>query len=60
MLDLVGNPEDRVSRDTAQCNSKKFKLQPHTGRRGGLVVERRTPERKVGGSIFTQIAVLYP
>ena len=29
-------------------------------RRGGLVVERRTPERGVGGSILTQVAVLYP
>ena len=30
------------------------------GRRCGLVVERRTPERKVGGSIVTQVAMLYP
>ena len=30
------------------------------GMRGGLVVERQTPERDVRGSIFTQIAVLYP
>ena len=30
------------------------------GRRGGLVVERLTPEREVGGSILTQVAVLYP
>ena len=30
------------------------------GRRGGLVVECRTPEREVGGSILTQVAVLYP
>ena len=30
------------------------------GRRRGLVVERRTPEREVGGSILTQVAVLYP
>ena len=29
-------------------------------RRGSLVVERRTPEREVGGSILTQVAVLYP
>ena len=29
-------------------------------RRGGLVVERRTPEREVGGSILTQVAVLCP
>ena len=28
--------------------------------RGGLVVERRTPERVVGGSILNQVAVLYP
>ena len=27
-------------------------------RRGGLVVERRTPEREVGFSILTQVAVL--
>ena len=37
-------------------NSNMF-YQIH-GRRGGLVVERRTPEREVGGSI--QVAVLYP
>ena len=30
------------------------------GRRDGLVVERRTPEREVGGSSLTQVAVLYP
>ena len=30
------------------------------GRRGGLVVERWTPEREVGVSILTQVAVLYP
>ena len=30
------------------------------GRRSGIVVERRTPEREVGGSILTQVAVLYP
>ena len=30
------------------------------GRRRGLVVERRTPEREVGGSILAQVAVLYP
>ena len=30
------------------------------GRLGGLVVERRTPEREVGGSILTRVAVLYP
>ena len=30
------------------------------GRHRGLVVERRTPEREVGGSILTQIAVLCP
>ena len=29
-------------------------------RRGGLVVERQTLEREVGGSILTQVAVLYP
>ena len=29
-------------------------------RRGGLVVKRRTPEREIGGSILTQVAVLYP
>ena len=27
---------------------------------GGLVVERRTPEPEVGGSILTRVAVLYP
>ena len=30
------------------------------GRRVGLVVERRTPEREVGGSILTRVAVLDP
>ena len=30
------------------------------GRRDGLVVERRTPEREIGGSILTLVAVLYP
>ena len=29
-------------------------------RRGCLVVERRTPEREVSGSILTQVAVLFP
>ena len=29
-------------------------------RRGGLVVQRRNPEQEVGGSILTQVAVLYP
>ena len=29
-------------------------------RRGGLVVECRTPERGAGGSILTQVAVLCP
>ena len=28
-------------------------------RRGGLVVERRAPEREVGGSILTRVTVLY-
>ena len=28
------------------------------GRRGGLVVEHRTPEREVGGSILPQVTVL--
>ena len=32
----------------------------NTGRPGGLVVERWTPEQEVGGSILTQVAVLYP
>ena len=30
------------------------------GRHHGLVVERRTLEREVGGSILTQVPVLYP
>ena len=29
-------------------------------RRGCLVVEHRTPEREVSGSILTQVAVLFP
>ena len=33
---------------------------PQYRRRGGLVVERRTPEREAGGSILTQVAVLCP
>ena len=28
--------------------------------RGGLVIRRRTQEQEVGGSILTQVAVLYP
>ena len=35
-------------------------LMHKVGRRGGLVVERRTPERGVGGSILTWVAMLYP
>ena len=34
-------------------------LLPKIGRCGGLVVERRTLEREVRGSILTQVAVLY-
>ena len=30
------------------------------GRRGGLVVERRTTDREVGGSILTRVALLHP
>ena len=30
------------------------------GRRGGLVIERRTPKREIGGSILTQVAMLCP
>ena len=30
------------------------------GRRGGLVVERRIPEREVGDAILTRVAMLYP
>ena len=29
--------------------------QPTFGRRGGLVVERQTPEREVGGSILSRV-----
>ena len=29
-------------------------------RHRGLMVERRTPEREVGGSILNRVAVLYP
>ena len=32
----------------------------YIGRRDGLVVEHQTPEREVGGSILTQVAVLCP
>ena len=44
----------------------KFKIEEVDGlhylcrRRGGLVVERRMPEREVVCSILTQVAVLYP
>ena len=34
--------------------------QSRPGRCACLVVERRTPEREVGGSILTQVAMLYP
>ena len=37
-----------------------FVYRDDSGRRRGLVVERRTPEREVGGSILTRVAVLYP
>ena len=33
------------------------KSQDHCRRRGGPVVERRTPEGEVGGLILTQVAV---
>ena len=34
-------------------------LMRKVGRRGGLVVERRTLEREVGGSILTQVTMSY-
>ena len=45
---------------THSCRSSILLDSLHRGRRGGLLVERRTPEREVGGSILTQVAVLYP
>ena len=36
-----------------------LEMQYKKGRRGGLVVQRRIPEREVGGSILTQVALLY-
>ena len=38
----------------------KFVSLSAVGRHGDLVVERRIPERKVGGSILTQVAMLCP
>ena len=35
-------------------------IKTHRGERGGLVVESRTLEREVGGSILTWEAVLFP
>ena len=40
--------------------SASYFITSETWRRGGPVVERRTPEREVGGSILTRIAMLYP
>ena len=40
------------------CTSSEYLL--YIGRRGCLVVECQTPEREDGGSILTQVAVLYP
>ena len=38
----------------------QYEISSGVGRRRGLVVELRTPEREVGGLILTQIAVLCP
>ena len=71
-LRLCRTPEDMISRDAAHvllCVQKYTNRQyGHVAsqnrlvfprwKRGGLVVERRTPEREVGGSILTQVAVL--
>ena len=40
---------------------KKMRIyHQYQGKRSDLVVERRTPELEVGGSILTQVAVLCP
>ena len=39
---------------------RKFCVCALKRRHSGLVVERRTPEREIGGSILTQVAVLCP
>ena len=45
----------RPRRDAIGVRSQKFHQK--MGRREGLVVERRTPERVVEGSILTKVAV---
>ena len=50
-LRYESNPVDIMSTRTHTKNKRRC---------AGLVVERRTPEREVGGSILTQVAVLYP
>ena len=49
--------QDRIYPNTHLCRTSLLGI---CGRRGGLVVERRTPEREVGGSMLTQVAVLCP
>ena len=55
----------RGNREADQClcfryTDSTIPLLPKFKRHGGLVVERRTPEREVGGSILTQVAMFYP
>ena len=47
----------RPRRDAIGVRSQKVSLK--MGRHEGLVVEHRTPEREVEGSILTKVAVLY-
>ena len=46
---------EKLFTGTLNYNENKTKTK---GRHGGLVVEHRTPEREVGGSILTQVSVL--
>ena len=57
-IDIVNNEMDRLCKETYWIH-KLDTLHPKGGERGGSVVECRTPEREVGGSIPTA-AVLCP
>ena len=67
MSNLIENPGDRFSSNKAEPFRKKTCLQVLTRsdtnlvrQLQNLVVERRTMEREVRSSIFTQVAVLCP
>ena len=52
-------PKLQVLQMSRNCPTHRQKT-TEGGRHGGLVVEHRIPEREVGGSILTQVAMLYP